>query len=304
MLLRDLAESLCGGHSALPEDPRIRAGEVEHRGRRARQLSHVERGGSAAEDLGRDLVDTSRIRVAVQVGARRRDGADAREELGGHPRDLRDANSDRPCSAEPREAIRRIRDDEGECASDESVARQLRDQLDERIDSRRDERDRLLGRPPLERGQRAHGVFAIRSTREPVHRVGRDDDELARLDRRNDLVDCVHAARAPSTTRSRSARSLVVVTSAYPSASSNEATRGASSAATSSTSAPPSRRTSTAPRTTASVAPVPTSASCGSQSRTSGSSPSISSGSTYGGLETTRSHGPSGRAEKKSHSRK
>ncbi len=40
----------------------------------------------------------------------------------------------------------------------------------------------------------------------------------------------------------------------------------------------------------------------GSHSRTSGSSVSISSGRTYGGFETTRSHGPAGNPAKRSHS--
>ena len=44
-------------------------------------------------------------------------------------------------------------------------------------------------RAALERRERTHGLLPIRAAREPVDGVGRDDDELARLDRRNRPVD-------------------------------------------------------------------------------------------------------------------
>ncbi len=56
---------------------------------------------------------------------------------------------------------------------------QLGDQLDERIDAGRDERDRLTRRAPLEGGERAHGLLVVRSAREAVDGVRGDDHELA-----------------------------------------------------------------------------------------------------------------------------
>ena len=63
--------------------------------------------------------------------------------------------------------------------------------------------------------------------------------------------------------------------------------------ATSKASAPPGTRRLSASSAIASVAPDSTSAARGSCSPTSGWSAATSSGATYGGLETTRSNGPS-----------
>ena len=109
--------------------------------------------------------------------------------------------------------------------------------------------------------------------------------------------------RVPSTTRSRPARSSVVLTCSYPSSPSSPSTRGESPAATSSTSAPPgaarrarrARRPPSPPRRRAPLA-APSRAP---RARASRAPP----GRTYGGFETTRSHGPSGRPVNRSHSR-
>ena len=143
-------------------------GQVEHRRRCSRELAHVQDRGDAVEDLLRDVADSPRIRSAVQVRARRGDHADAREELGGKTADFRDADADRvrPPAGEPRETTRRVREDERERRrATRSPTRSSGISSTERVDAGRDERDGLLGRPPLERRQRAHGLLSIRPCR-------------------------------------------------------------------------------------------------------------------------------------------
>ena len=221
--------------------------------------------------------------------------------------ELGNAHADRvrPRASQPGEPPRRIRERRActglrrtRCAGSSGISSA------QRLDARGDERDRLLGRASLERRQRADGLLAIGPAREPVDGVRRDHDEPAGVDRPHDLLDGAHETRVPSTTRSRPARSCVVVTSAYPRLAEQrrDPCRVARTRPRARARLPrggrrprPVRRPRSPPRRRA----RPAAPSRAPPARAS----SISSGRTYGGFETTRSHGPSGSPVKRSHSR-
>ena len=172
--------------------------------------------------------------------------------------------------------------------------------LRERTPTAREHDRRRLDRcPSLEPVQVGSGLPVRGGADEPVDRVGRQHCQLPVTDRLDDAVDVRHGRR-PSTTRSIPARSGVTRTSSKPSSSSSAAVGAAWPSPTSSASAPPGASTLADPRATASTAPSALSAACGSQSRTSGCNVARSAASTYGGFETTRSHGPAGRPSKRS----
>ena len=211
-------ERLGGRTGALAQDPRLRAGEVDHRGRHARAARRRRRARRPLADLLRHVVEPPRVGPAVEVRARRGDRA-------------RRASSDR--RAAPRQPGTRTpivsgvdRSATGSAAPGSAARACSRPGSSARASTRRgraararargamstsgaSERDRLLRRRGPSAGTAARRRLASASCAEAVHRVGRQDDRLARPDRRDRLVD--EALPRPSTTRSRPARSRVIV---------------------------------------------------------------------------------------------
>src|SRR6188768_473296 len=122
MLLGESRESLCGRDGALTENPRFQTGQIDDGRRSTGQLAAVQRGSDPSADLGRHLVETPRIRVAVEVGAGRCDHADPAQELGGDAAQFRNADADRvgTRSAQPRKPPGRIREYESEGTAPEA----------------------------------------------------------------------------------------------------------------------------------------------------------------------------------------
>ena len=104
MLLGDPRESLCSRDGALPKYARLRARQIDHGRRSTGQLAAVQHGSDSFDELDRNLVESPRIRAAVQVGARRREDTDPLQKLGGDPAQLgyTDANRVGTGTAQPR----------------------------------------------------------------------------------------------------------------------------------------------------------------------------------------------------------
>jgi hypothetical protein len=108
------AEHLGCGDGTLPENARLEAGQVHDSRRRAWHLAAVESGCGAGANLLRHVLEAAGIGAAGEVGARRDDGADARDDLSRGARQIRDADAERVGirAREPVEPVRRVRDDE------------------------------------------------------------------------------------------------------------------------------------------------------------------------------------------------
>ena len=116
-------QRLLGRHRSLAEDDRLRAAEIEDRRRRAGKLAHVDDGAAGFEDLPGDVLAARWVGPAMAVRARRRDGADAPDDLERRRRQRRHADADRlrPRPGEPAEAARRVGEDKRERAWDEAT---------------------------------------------------------------------------------------------------------------------------------------------------------------------------------------
>src|SRR6185437_12422665 len=82
------------GAGALPEDARLPAGEVDHRGRDAGKLASVDDRAAGGADLLRDVLDPPRIGAAREVRARRGDDADRTDDRVCFRWQIRDADTD------------------------------------------------------------------------------------------------------------------------------------------------------------------------------------------------------------------
>ena len=177
------------------------------------KLARVEHGGDAVEDLvgtSATRADRSRRAGSRSSPRRRRRAREGRRRAA----DVGDADADRVGARRgAREPPRRIGDDERERPRHEPDAPAAPGSA-RRGRRRSTRRARSAARASgCLSAERAHGVLSIRPAGEAVDRVGRDDDELARLDRARPSRRPCSRARTPSTTRSRPARSCVVATS-------------------------------------------------------------------------------------------
>ena len=103
---------------SLTDDARLRAREIENRGRCPGQLAAIHKGRGSRSQRRGNIVESSRLLPARQVGARRHDGADFVEHLATRPHQRRHTHTDRPrlLPAEPRKAMRGVWQDERERA--------------------------------------------------------------------------------------------------------------------------------------------------------------------------------------------
>ena len=190
---------------ALAEDDRLVPGQVEHRRRRARQLARVDDRGHALADLLGHVLERrgSGPPWRFALVARRRRPARPRRGRGrqvGHA----DADRVRPLAREPAEAPGRVRENERV-----RPGRSARAQRRAAASSGR-RRGRRPGQPassaigialgPLSRVRARDRRPPVGVGAEPVDGVGRQDDGLAALERR-DAASTSHRPR-PSTTRS------------------------------------------------------------------------------------------------------
>ena len=143
---------------------------------------------------------------------------DRSQHLGARAAKVWDAHTDRVgvTAAQPGQATRGIPHDQGQRPGQQPAqqklvgAAQLGYAIEQLVDTGGHECARLLRAPPLELVEPLHSVFVARIGGETVDRVERQHYRLARAYRSDRLLDCVQ--RLPSTTRSRSVRSEVIVT--------------------------------------------------------------------------------------------
>ena len=171
------------------------------------QLAAVDQRRGAA-DLGRDVLERPRLRAAVQVRARGHDRADRGEHFGAGAGELRDAHADRlgRRARQPAEALLRVRQHERVRPRQQrrsEGSRELRHELEQRVDVLRQQRHRLLGRPLLQPVDLARGRLSVRVAAQPVDGVGRQHHRPPFAKRRDGLLD---QARAPSRNSSTASR--------------------------------------------------------------------------------------------------
>ena len=203
-------QSFLRGDRAFADDDGLGPGQVDHGGRLAREGTSVDDGSAPRAELFRDLLHRAGIRPAGQVRARGRNRPDLPQDLRNVTREVGEPYADRLGAAgEPREAPGRVRKDQREGAAQERPTLELGDRRMERRFVPRDDRSWLRLSPPLEPIERVNGLLPkIRA--QAVDGVRRQDDRSAGPDPGHCVRD---HGRSPSTTRSRPARSWVVVTS-------------------------------------------------------------------------------------------
>ena len=182
------ARDLGRRNGAFAEDGRLRPGEVDHCRRNARQLAAVDEDGPLA-NLLRHLVDLSRLGPAVEVRTRRGNRAHARDDPPRCATEHRHAYADRVQGRQEQEASPRIPKDQRQTAGQEAAhdrVRQLGHELEEDVDLRGEERDRLIRPAALQPGQR---LRSERCRAEAVDRVGRQNDRPALADRLDGLLN-------------------------------------------------------------------------------------------------------------------
>ena len=273
------------------------------------QLTPVERGDNSREDLGRHIREAASVGLAGQVRARRDDSPEATDDLCRRPaeeqgRALR-STPGRPSVSQANRPLR-VRHNEGERPGQERpddrglATVELGDELENRSDAREQHRGRLDGVPALEPVEVDSRLTVEGSAHETVDRVRRQHREPPSPDLLDDPVDVVHGNR-PSTTRSMPARSGVIATP--------RRTRARRAAPRSARPVPPPLRARAHLRAqarsplrdaTASTAPSALSARAAPSRAPRAASPGRSAASTYGGFETTSSHGPTGRPSNRS----
>src|SRR5690348_1868920 len=86
---------------ALSEDSWFGPRQVEHRRRRARQLAAVDDCATRRADFRRHVLQTARIGAAMEVRARREDGAGLAEHLRGPGRKVGHPDADGGIAAQP-----------------------------------------------------------------------------------------------------------------------------------------------------------------------------------------------------------
>src|SRR6266536_2213098 len=108
------AQDIRGGGRPFAEDPRLRAGEVDHGGRQPGKLAAVHDGGRLRPDLLRDILEPWRVGAPWLVGAGRGKGACPLEHVTARPVQLGDTDTDRVGvrAGQPAVTASRIRQDE------------------------------------------------------------------------------------------------------------------------------------------------------------------------------------------------
>ena len=171
-------------------------------------------------DLLRHLVQSPGVGLAGTVRACRDEDCDLLQHLGARAAQVRDAHTDRVgvAAAQPGQATRGIPHDQGQRPGKKPAqqqlvgAAQLGYALEQLVDSGGHECARLLGAPPFELVQPLHGFLVPRIGGETIDGVERKDHRLACADRSDRVARDAPVQRLPSTTRSRSFRSEVIVT--------------------------------------------------------------------------------------------
>ena len=190
---------------------------------------------ASTANLLRHLVQPPGVGLAGTVRARRDEHCDRSQHLGARAAKVWDAHTDRVgvTAAQPGQATRGIPHDQGQRPGQQPAqqklvgAAQLGYAIEQLVDTGGHECARLLRAPPLELVEPLHSVFVPRIGGETVDRVERQDYRLARAYRSDRLLDYsvrnrvttsavarrdAPVQRLPSTTRSRSVRSEVIVT--------------------------------------------------------------------------------------------
>src|SRR5438094_248025 len=101
-------------HRSFAEDARLWSRQVENGRGRAGELAAVDDRAARFAHLPRHIVETARVRAAVEVGARREHGVRRFEDRDARGREVRDPHADRlrVVAGQPREAVCRVREDQ------------------------------------------------------------------------------------------------------------------------------------------------------------------------------------------------